>query len=260
LFLGALLATAACSSSPDLSRAIVGRDAGGSDGPTDALDAGAINCPTSSGPIDPTAMIDDMESGGDPDIPMTAGRSGSWWAGGDSVSPSATITPNGNAPAVAIPNGGRCGSLHAMRVSGQGFTSWAVLSVSMRWGADGDGGMGLLPYDVHSRNGVTFWARIGDTSAPDVRFAVSDKYSRPEGGICDVTVTNGATACYDTLGIDLPKLGTSWQQYQIPFEGLTQRNFGLPRSSVDTTAIYTIEFQFNVGEIFDFWVDDIAFY
>ena len=32
------------------------------------------------------------------------------------------------------------------------------------------------------------------------------------------------------------------------------------RSALDTTAIYTIDFNFNVGEIFDLWIDDIAFY
>ena len=252
----ALLATAACSSSPNLSNAI-GLDAGRGDAP---VDVGTMNCVGAAGPIDPTAMIDDMESGG-PNIPMTAGRSGSWWAGGDSVSPNATINPsNTGAPPVAIPNGGRCGSLHAVRVSGQGFTSWAVLTVSMRYGSNGDGGTGILPYDVHSRTGVTFWARIGDTSAADVRFGVSDQYSRPEGGICDASVSTDPTACYDTFGVDLTKLDTTWTQYQIPFAGLGQRNFGLQKPALDTSAIYTIDFNFNVGEIFDFWVDDIAFY
>ena len=251
-----LLAAAACSSSPDLSKAISHPDSG------PLIDAGTVNCPATNGPIDPTAMIDDMESGSDPNIPMTAGRDGSWWAGGDSVSPSATITPsNTGGPAVAIPNGGRCGSLHAMRVSGQGFTSWAVLTVSMRYGTDPDAGvMQILPYDVHTRTGVTFWARIGDTSAADVRFGVSDKWSRPEGGICDASVTNGPTACYDTFGVPLTQLGTTWTQYQIPFGGLSQRMFGLQRQTLDTTAIYTIDFNFQTGEIFDFWVDDIAFY
>ena len=45
--------------------------------------------------------------------------------------------------------GGRCGSLYAMHVTGQGFTSWAVLSVSMGWGSVDGGAPGLLPYDAH---------------------------------------------------------------------------------------------------------------
>jgi hypothetical protein len=216
----------------------------------------AIDC-TADQALDPTAVIDDMEM---PDY-MTvraAGRSGAWWAGGDGASPGASITPNGDAAAEPIP-GGRCGSTHAMRVTGQGFTMWAVLSVSMGWGSIDGGAAGLLPNDNHSRTGVTFWARIGDTSSDRVRFAITDKYSRPEGGLC---VENGSTdvACYDSFGIDLPQLSTAWKRYQIPFSGLTQRQFGLPRPELDASSIYTVEFQLNPNSVFDFWLDDVAFY
>lgn len=227
--------------------------AGGSGGAT------AAACPDAGGPVDPTAMIDDMEAP-DPSVLMLGGRTGSWWAGGDLVSPSATIVPNGNASAEMIPGGGRCGSHYAMHVTGQGFTSWAVLTVSFRYGQMDGGAAGLLPYDAHDRTGITFWARIGDTSANQVRFQVSDKYARPEGGVCDVAVSTGPTACYDTFGVDLTQLGTRWTQYRIPFSGLAQRQFGLQTSGLDTSALYTVEFSFYVNEIFDLWVDDIAFY
>ena len=191
---------------------------------------------------------------------MQGGRNGSWWAGGDMVSPSASIVPNGDASAEMIPGGGRCGSHYAMRATGQGFTSWAVLTTSLRYGAVDGGASGLLPYDAHQRTGVTFWARIGDTSANQVRFSVSDKSTRPEGGICDVSIATGPTACYDNFGVDLTGLGTHWTQYRIPFAGLGQRDFGLQENALQTSAIYTIDFNFYVNEIFDFWVDDIAFY
>ncbi len=109
-----------------------GSGAGGS-----GVDSGTINCGDPYAPIDPTAVIDDMET---PDY-MTvraAGRAGAWWAGGDPTSPGASITPNGDAPAEPIP-GGRCGSKYAMHVTGQGYTVWSVLSVSMGWGSV-DGG------------------------------------------------------------------------------------------------------------------------
>ena len=54
-------------------------------------------------------------------------------------------------------------------------------------------------------------------------------------------------ACYDTLGVDLTQLDTTWRQYRIPFGGLTQRNFGLPRTKLDSSSIYTIEFQLQPG-------------
>jgi hypothetical protein len=229
-----------------------GSGAGGS-----AAAPGAINCGDPYEPIDPTAVIDDMET---PDY-MTvraAGRAGAWWAGGDPTSPGASITPNGDAPAEPIP-GGRCGSKYAMHVTGQGYTVWSVLSVSMGWGSVDGGAPGLLPNNDDYRTGVTFWARIGDTSSNKVRFAISDKYSRPEGGYC---VDGGSmdVACYDTLGVDLTQLDTTWRQYRIPFGGLTQRNFGLPRTKLDSSSIYTIEFNFNPVTPFDFWLDDISFY
>ncbi len=231
----------------------------GAGGAAGAPTTSASNCPDAGGPVDPTAMIDDMEAP-DPAILMNGGRNGGWWAGGDTVSPSANIVPNGDATAELIPNGGRCGSKYAIHVTGQGFTSWAQVTASMRYGSVDGGASGLLPYDAHTRTGVTFWARVGDTSADQVRFAVSDKNTRPEGGVCDASASTGPTACYDTFGVALASLGTHWTQYRIPFAGLGQQNFGLQAAAVDSSAIYSIDFNFYVNEIFDFWVDDIAFY
>src|SRR5437762_71620 len=80
------------------------------------------------------------------------------------------IEPNGDAAAEMIP-GGRCGSNYAMHVTGHGFSMWAVMSVSMGWGAMDGGTEGLLPNNNSFRTGVTFWARIGDTSSDKVRLA-----------------------------------------------------------------------------------------
>ena len=261
--LAALLATSGCSSTADYTPtgaagAAGGGGMGGAAGRSPPM--AASNCPDSGGPVDPTALIDDMEAGGFA-IPMEGGRNGTWWAGGDMLSPGAKIEPDGNAPSEVIPGGGRCGSLHAMHITGQGFTSWAQVSVSMRYGSVDGGASGLLPYDAQIRSGLIFWARIGDTSANKVRLSVSDKYSRPEGGLCDASSSaTSATACYDNFGVDLLPLSQTWTQYRVPFGGLGQRNFGLPRQSLDTSSIYTIQFDFYPNEIFDFWIDDISFY
>jgi hypothetical protein len=265
-----LLLTPACSSSPDIP---AGTGLGGSGGGGGAAGAGGgagtavktMSCPDSGhGPVDPTALIDNMEAGGSA-LPMEGGRTGSWWAGGDALSPGATITPNNEGPSEPIPNGGRCGSLHAKHVTGQGFTSWALLTATLAWGPVDGGASAALPYDAHIRTGLTFWARIGDTSTNKVRFAVSDRYTRPEGGICDPdsTTATTSTACYDTAGVDLP-LATTWTQFQIPFAGLAQRGFGQKEKEgqmgPDTSAIYTIDFNFYPSTVFDFWLDDISFY
>jgi len=256
-----LAAASGCSSTADYSPPPPGAGGagGGGNGGMSGKPGPAASCPDSGGPVDPTALIDDMEAGGNL-IPMEGGRNGAWWAGGDMVSPGAAIDPHDNVMPELIPGGGRCGSLRAMHVTGHGFTSWAQLSVSMRYGAVDGGASGLLPYDAHIRSGVTFWARIGDTSAAKVRLSISDKYSRPEGGVCDVSATTGSTACYDTFGVDLTPISQTWTEYRVPFGGLGQRNFGLPEKALDSSSIYTIQFDFYPNEIFDFWVDDISFY
>ena len=271
--LAALLAASGCSSTADYTPTGTGA-AGGAGGTAGAAGGGgmggaagaaapatAASCPDSGGPVDPTALIDDMEAGGYA-ILMEGGRNGTWWAGGDMQSPGAKIQPDGNAPSEVIPGGGRCGSLHAMHITGRGFTSWAQVSASMRYGSVDGGASGLLPYDAHIRSGVIFWARIGDTSGNKVRLSVSDKYSRPEGGLCDASSSaTTATACYDNFGVDLLPLSQTWIQYRVPFGGLGQRNFGLQeKMGLDTSSIYTIQFDFYPNEIFDFWIDDISFY
>ena len=68
-------------------------------------------------------------------------------------------------------------------------------------------------------------------------------------------------ACYDTHGVDLTQLDTTWRQYRIPFGGLTQRNFGLPRHRArpEQHLHRRVPVQ-RPSTPFDFWVDDIAFY
>jgi hypothetical protein len=204
-------------------------------------------------------VIDDMEAA-DPAAQRVGGRNGAWWAGGDPSSPGSQIVPNGVAAAEPIP-GGRCASQYALHVTGHGFSVWAVTSVSMKYGPTPDGGAeDVLPYDAHTHQGITFWARIGDTSANQFRVGISDKYTRPQGGICsDAPGASEDVACFDYMGVDLT-LQTSWRQYKVPFSGLGQRGFGLHEDSLDTTSIITIEFNLPLSEPFDFWLDDISFY
>jgi hypothetical protein len=253
-----LAVTSGCSSDAGVTGA-GGSGGGGGGGGAGSGGGATVNCNAISDPIDPSALIDDMES---PDYltVMQSGRNGAWWAGGDMDpgSVGADIQPKGDAPAEAIP-GGRCGSMYAMRVTGHGYASWSVLSVSMGWGSVDGGVEDLIPFDATGRRGITFWARIGDTSTDRVRVAFSDKYSRPQGGICveGGSIDNG---CYDLFTIDLTQLSTTWKPYRIPFNGLAQRGFGLPRPALDVSSIYTIEFAPAPATTFDFWVDDVNFY
>jgi Carbohydrate binding domain (family 11) len=245
--------------------AAITSDAGAKEaGPNDAGATVDVPTPMSCGDpnvaIDPTALIDDMESPAPP-TSMSPNRGGSWWAGGDDPSKltGAAITPDGPVTAERI-SGGRCGSQYAAHVTGFNFSSWAVMNVSMGWGPVDGGVDGLLPYDAHLRQGITFWARIGDTSTDQVRLNITDKYSNDQGGVCDKNVPSGPTACYDHFGTSLTKLGTAWHQYVVPFAFLAQQGFGPVRPGLDTTSIYSIDFNFPTGRVFDLWIDDISFY
>ncbi len=254
LFLPTLLALTGCAPDPNSdnrANAVCGAGAnagggGASGGGAGSANAGAgiagggsagSSCGDPTLAVDPTAVIDDMESPAPPTV-LSASTGGEWWAGGDDASKAigAKITPDGDVTAELIP-GGRCSSKYAVHVTGQGFQEWAELSASFVWTSVDGGPPQLLPYDAHARVGLTFWARIGDTSSASVRLNVSDAYSNDAGGICDKTATSGDTQCYDHFGVSLAGLDVTWKQYRVPFSGLSQQMFGLPRPSLDTTRL-----------------------
>ena len=92
----ALFAAAGCgSNSSSPSHGGAGGDGGG---------GGGVSCGDPTLAIDPTAMIDDMESPAPPTL-LGAHSGGEWWAGGDDASKAtgATINPDGDATAELIP-------------------------------------------------------------------------------------------------------------------------------------------------------------
>jgi hypothetical protein len=215
------------------------------------------SCPDASEAIDPTALIDDMEDRNGA-LPELEDRNGSWWTGHDDTV-GGTIQPSDPVLPEMIP-GGRCGSVYAMHVTGQGFNDWgASLGLGFRYGMQADGTWAAEPVDCHDRTGVTFWARIGDTSTNRVRFNLGDAHSAPVAGLCEL---NGPPekGCYSSFGVYLTGLGTGWRRYKIPFSGLTQPAFGLQADAVDTERLYDITFAFDSGAIFDLWIDDLEFY
>jgi hypothetical protein len=219
------------------------------------------NCASDNGPLDPTLLIDDFEHTS-ANLPLIAGRIGSWYAAGDATA-GAIIQPMGAAMPELIP-GGRCGSRKALHLTGSGFLDWgSQVEGTMHYGANDAGVSEELPYDAAARGyqGVRFFARIGDTSTTMVRFAVSDEYARPEAGLCDV---NGAigTQCYDTFGTTLSEaLTTDWREFRIPWTGLAQQSFGKQGGTApDVSQLYDMQFTFPSRVVFDLWVDDISFY
>jgi hypothetical protein len=229
--------------------------------PADAAAAADPPCTTDEGPVDPTVLIDDFEDATS-DAPQIAGRAGAWFTSGDATA-GATMKPLGLAAPEPIP-GGRCGSRHALHVTGSGFLDWgSQVTLALDYGADAAGAMGDLPYDARTRGyqGVTFFARVGEAATNLVRFGVSDQYARPEAGLCSTDSTSDIQ-CYDSFGVVLaPTLSTSWSRFRIPWTDLSQRHFGLQGGDVpDTSKLYELAFAFPDGVVFDLWLDDIRFY
>ncbi|MGC4086618.1 MAG: hypothetical protein QM756_01735 [Polyangiaceae bacterium] len=203
-------------------------------------------------PIDPTAMLDDLEDGNGA-IARVGKRNGSWWVSTDGTA--GTITPPADQP--PIPEkilGGRCGSKLAIRLTGSGFTNWgAVMSVGMAYSSQPD------PVDLSAFKGLMLWARVGEQNTSAIRAQFQDSQTQPEGGICTNDMVS-SEQCYDGFGTTLTPIDTNWRLYKLDFSRMAQRDFGHHGDALDTTAIYDLEFNLEPNSTFDLWVDDLYFY
>lgn len=205
------------------------------------------------GAVDPLLVIDDLEDG-DARIAEIDDRNGSWWLATDMTD--GTITPPGDqeAPPERIA-GGRCGSKHAMRITGEGFTDWgAALVLSFRF--DGDA---VAPIDASAYRGVMLWARVGESNASSVRVQFMDRNTYPEGGVCNPD-PDASDGCFNGFGSALLPVSEEWRLYKLEFSRMGQRDFGLRTDALDTSALYAIEIGVVQETVFDFWIDDLWFY
>lgn len=227
-----------------------------------AQDDAALAERAACGSPDPGMLdfLDNMEDG-DSNILNRDGRAGGWYTYHDPTD--GTITPAiGGGPFTMemIPSP-RCGSSHrAMRVSGSGYGQWgAGFGMALKAGMVNGEWTGL-PYDATGARGISFWARAGESSTTTLLAMVADAWSEPVGGHCDPSIPNGDTACYDHFGVSVP-LTTTWQRFSYSFGEMQQRQFGLPRPTLDVTQVTNIEFAIpQASSVFDIWVDDVAFF
>jgi len=222
---------------------------GGSSGGMATAGTGAILvCDPRPPVIDPTAVIDDMEDRNG-SLTYVSGRNGGWWTAGDET-PGGSIEPFQPIPEAIL--GGRCGSEYAMRVTGQGFDDWgSVLGLSFAYSSSG-----TVAYDASFRQGIRFWARVGDTSTRTIQFNLGDFHSSPDGGYC---AEEGEPSCFN-YGVVLSQIDTSWKQYVVPFGALVHATDDNPNEPLDPSTLYTASFYFQPQSVFDLWVDDLEFY
>ncbi len=210
-------------------------------------------CDASFMPTVPSALLDDLEDGNS-QVANVLGRNGSWWLSTDGTD--GTVTPGEDAaPPPERILGKRCDSEQAIRVTGQGFTSWgAVLTVGMAYSSQAD------PVDLSGFSGLMFWARVGELNTSAIRVQFQDSNTAVEGGVCNPQ-SGTPDECYNGHGIALVPISTEWRLYKLPFADMTQRDgWGYQAEALDTTAIYNIEWNLDPNSVFDLWVDDVWFY
>jgi hypothetical protein len=209
--------------------------------------------PACSSPL----MIDDMEDGDGGACPS---YSGGWYvlksAGAGPTNP----LPNSVITATPIPNGGRQGSLEAMRFTGSALPpapEYAIIGLAVN---------GAGPIDASGHGGLLFWARSG-AGVQRVRVNVvtfASLGSDGGGGCIDMGPGLG---CNDHWGAFVD-LTTDWRQYAINFStGLAQEGWGQPVIK-DLAQLEGFEFQYqrdpvlspNNPSSFEYWLDDVQFF
>ncbi len=189
--------------------------------------------PDTSGP---PSLIDDLEDG-DLQIIETEGRRGSWLEFDDGT---------GEHSGALVESPGRDGTGLALHISGSDFTSWGG-GVALRLNEQ-DGT--LSAYDASRYTGITFWARMGEESGSRFFVMVPDRNTQPEGGVC--------SSCYDHFHAQL-SITSEWRQYTLSWNELQQQGFGDEETNINRSQLYAIQFQWDDGQTFDLWLDDVAF-
>lgn len=194
----------------------------------------AVNCAVA-------ASIDDAEDN-DAQIAQTEGRGGYIYTYADTSGSTIEPSSSGFMPS----QGGAVDSAYALRISGK-----------MTTGGESYAGVGFnfteseTTYDASGYAAISFYAKVGDTSAPHVRFQVADVNTDPKGQKC--------TECYNDFGAPLT-LTTEWKKYVVPFAALKQQgSWGDPTpQAVETTQLYGVKWQVTTpGADYDLWIDNV---
>jgi hypothetical protein len=191
-----------------------------------------------------------LDSFEDDDLMLAQTGGGVWYLFDDGTVGTAGPTPLVCSPLTDAPEalGG-----YALHITSTGFTGWGSgLGVDFR--------AGKKPYDGSKFTGVRFWARVGANKNKIHRVQIADATTDKAGLKCDASATAPeGKKCEDHFGIS-KTFTTSWAQYTIPFDQLTQIGWGLPATALDKTALYGLQITAKAKMEVDLWVDQIEFY
>jgi len=198
-------------------------------------------CPANVG------IISDGESNSN-QINTIKGRGGYWYTFVDPNGSTITPTAGSQGGTFAMSPGGANGSKYAAHMTGQvGGADTVYAGMALNF-VDPKG-----TYDGTAYKGISFWAKIGPGSTPNVRLKIPDTNTDPDGKVCK--------ECFNDFGADL-KLTGEWKQFVFPYASLKQlKGWGSPHTAgIDSSQMYGIQFQVNdKGAPYDVWVDDIEF-
>ncbi|WP_437321665.1 hypothetical protein [Sorangium sp. So ce385] len=202
----------------------------------------------------PTAalLIDDMEDGDNNIIPLedeANPRRGYWFAANDMNGEQHPAPGNFYMSELELPRGDSTSAVNTE--ADDGFTTWGAL-VGLLLNTDEAGTEGV--YDASGFRGVAFWAYAESGSYARMIVDVADVQTWRAGGIC------GTKGLCDDHFRTIVALTPCWKYYEVPFADLEQTGWGEKFDAVDVTQLWAIQFRFNVGQKFNIWVDDVAFY
>jgi hypothetical protein len=126
-----------------------------------------------------------------------------------------------------------------------------------------------VPYDLTAYQGITFWAASSPTGDNKLRvkLPMTDETKIADGGNCnEADPTIGMNKCSDDWGqvFSLPTNG-SWTQIIVKFSDSTkfkQEGWGhtFPWNPAHVTSIQVQSQGSEMGQSFDFWLDDFYLY
>ncbi len=226
-----------------------GTSNGGSGG---TASAGAAGSAGAGGTVEPgaTESIDDMEDG-DPEIVVSGGRNGYWYAGGDLTVGATTDPPSTKYAMAQLAASDR--STYAAHLKAVGFNDWGSVM-----GFNFTEQSGVKPYDASAFCGVQFWGKAA--AATNVRVRIPDIDTHQEGMVCKPVGAAG-TACYDHFGAQAA-FTTAWKSFTIKFTDVMQIGTGYHPADgkIKTAKLFALEWALpGLGKTWEIWVDDVEF-
>jgi hypothetical protein len=213
---------------------------GGASGSAGAGAAGSANDACGTTPPGKVGLIDDFDDG-DSVAVYEANRDAYWFTVTDGSD--GTIEPGGEFLPVA---GGYRGTRSA-HVSASGYSVWGaelIINISHE-------GAVRCPYDASEFRGLSFVAR--GSGRVRVQVAMPGVVDKEYGGTCD---SQAGQVCYDMHGTFIA-LGEKYQVYELPWDSLQQRGFGVS-VPFDPKTMTAIHFAMEKEELpVDLWLDQV---